>query len=117
MLDRVREQISAPTPIESKLEFVEVGVEMLCAQMMVGPDDGTLEQRKRALDRVGVDLAAYPFFFGVVHAVMRRLLVAGKPFVGRAVVGVDSLLPFGCVVFDESHQRAPVGTRADFQPN
>src|SRR5207249_9136954 len=117
MPDRVRKQISAPSAVEPKLKLVEIGVEMLRADLMICTNDRTLEQRKRALNRIGVDLATYPFFLGMVHAVVRRFVVAGEPLVGRSVIGVDRFLALGRALLDKTDQRTPVGTRANFQPN
>src|SRR5207249_6305226 len=108
---------SASPPIESELELVEVGIHMLRADLMIRADDRTLEQRKRALNRVRMDLSAYPFFLGVIHAVVRRLIVAAEPLICRPVIGIDSLFAFGRVLLDEADQRAPVGPLADLETN
>lgn len=82
---RVSEEIGILPVVEAKLEFIEVSGEMLRADLMVGTDDGPLEQAPNALDAVGVNVATDPFFLAVINRFVAGVFVCDSaicpPFV------------------------------------
>jgi hypothetical protein len=57
---RVAEEVRVVAVVELKRHFVQVGGQVLRRKLVVAADDGALEQRPDALDRVRVDDAANP---------------------------------------------------------
>src|SRR5580692_2986467 len=76
--------------VESPLKFVKVCVHVLGADLMIRTNDRPLEQRPYALNRVRVDIAAYPFLRAMVDRLMRRVGV-GYSNVTRSLIGYQAL--------------------------
>lgn len=58
-------------------EFVQIARQMLFAAMLVDALHAALEHGEEILDRLRMHVAARPFFFRMVDALMRRELAAG----------------------------------------
>ena len=58
------------TVVELPLQFIEIGRKTLHAQLVIGADDGTLEQAPRGLDAVGGHVTPNPFLLGVIDGLM-----------------------------------------------
>jgi hypothetical protein len=70
------------------LQFVQVGFQVLHADLVVSADDAALEKAPDALNAVRVDIPAHPFFLRVINALVPRVFV-GNADVGGELVGVD----------------------------
>src|SRR5688500_15848297 len=58
-----------------ELKFVEIAIKVLVRHLMERTNQPALEQTKRALDAVGVNVAAHVFLAGVVDRFVDRVLV------------------------------------------
>src|SRR5438105_3862400 len=58
--------------VVAKIEFANVALQMRFANMVICPDQATLEDREKALYGVRRDFAARVFFAAMVHAGMLR---------------------------------------------
>lgn len=114
--ERVSEQVRVLAVVVPPLQLVQVGREMLHRDVVVGPDDGALQEAPDALDGVGVDLPTDPLVLGVVDRVMPGVLVAklGNCLVGGQFVGVDELHSVLDVRLDELSELGTVAGPADF---
>jgi len=84
----IQEQIRILLAIEEESHFVQVGGEMLCADLVPASNDAALEQRESGFDRVGVDVSSEPdiFFLCVIDSLMLDIANGGfvsLPFVGN----------------------------------
>src|SRR5262245_56652836 len=71
---------------------------MLRGNLMVGPDDGPLQEAEYAFDRIGVDIATNVFLHAVIDG---RMLGVGilDSLVGRILISVDVLrVAGGCLL-------------------
>jgi hypothetical protein len=66
MTQSVHEQIGAVAAVEPELHLLQVGREMLGAQLVLRAHDGALQQGECGLDRVGVELLPALVFGGVL---------------------------------------------------
>jgi hypothetical protein len=62
--------------VVSEIEFAEVTLQVLLANVVVHTIDAALEDRKVALDRVGVGIAAHVFADRMVYGAMAREALA-----------------------------------------
>src|SRR5947207_12509179 len=74
----VAEQVRVIPVVESKRELIKVTVKVLNAHLMKRADYRTLEQRKHAFRRVGVNVPAYILILAVIHRLMLRVRVAAS---------------------------------------
>src|SRR6266498_2253581 len=82
---RVSEQEGILPVVEPERELVGVGLKVLGRKLVVGADDGPLEQRPGRLDSVGGHVPANPLFLGVVDGLMPGVLI------------LDALVPLALV--------------------
>ena len=53
--------------VEAEVELCKVAVQVLAIHVLVRADQSTLEDRKEAFQRVGVNITARPLVLGMVH--------------------------------------------------
>lgn len=114
--DGVPEQERVLAVVVTPLSLVNVGVQMLDAHVVVGADHGALEQAPDALHGVRVNVAAYPFLYGVIDDLVPRVLVTDA-LVADPLIGVDG---FGVVsnnVLKERVERVAVVALPDPEPD
>jgi hypothetical protein len=56
--------------VEPKVKFANVPAQMILTNMLISPNQPTLEDAKEILNRVRVDRASHIFAFAVVHYIM-----------------------------------------------
>lgn len=86
---------------------------MLGAYVVVGPDDGAVQEAPYTLHGVGVHLAPHPLLSAVVYGIVDSVVIPDAG-IGRVFVGVDGFYPFICVTPDEPVKRTPVRLIDDF---
>src|SRR3990172_2520460 len=89
---------------------------MLCAELVVAPDDRPLEEAPNAFHAVCVHVGADPFLDVVVNRLMTGVLVSDA-LVGRPRVGVDGLSVVGDHGLDKAMQRLLVVALLDPEPD
>jgi hypothetical protein len=57
MTQGIKEQVGAVAAIESELHFRKVGLQMLSTDAMPRSDDAALQETKRILNRIGMNIA------------------------------------------------------------
>ena len=62
--------------IEPMLQLIQVGVQMLHANMVVGADDRAFKQAPDALNAVRVNVATHPLFRAVIDALVASVASA-----------------------------------------
>jgi hypothetical protein len=82
------------------LQFVQIGVQMLDAHLVIGTDDGAFKQAPNALNAIGVNVAYNPLLGGVINPTMLSVLILNSPICGHFVC-VDRLCIRRGVIFDE----------------
>ena len=81
--------------VEPKAHFVQVGLQMFCANPMPSPDDTALQKRESGLDCIRVDVATHVLFGTVINAVMVLILfLIERGRVNRRFVGDDDFYIF-----------------------
>lgn len=108
---RVPEQIRVFPVVEPEGDFIHVGVKVLCTQVMVGADDGALEEAPVGLNRLSVSVAPNPFFRAVVDEFVRVNDFIVKVSVAVVSVGVDRSI-LGDVLVNESLEVCAGGAHA-----
>ena len=76
--------------IVSPLQFLQVAVQMLDANLMERTNDGSLEQAPHALDPVGVNVTDNPLLGGVADGLMSGIRIP-DPDIGFEFICVDGL--------------------------
>ena len=80
------------TVVEPPFQLIQIGIQMLDRDLVIGTDDGSLQKAPDALLRVGVNIAANPFLKAVVDGLMARVRVgdalAGCPLVNVVGFGI-----------------------------
>src|SRR5207253_5630472 len=101
---RVTEQEWILPVVVPPYQFIQIGVEMLLADLMIGADDRAFQKAPHALNGVGMHLPPYPFLLRVIDGQVLRVLVSDA-FVCLPLVGDD--LPCFVVgkLVDEAMQR------------
>ena len=107
-LEHVVENVVVLVVIVSPLKLIEIATHVLDAHLVERPGEGTLEQRPDALYAVRMDIANNPFFLGVDHRFMARVMV-GNPDIGFELVRINGL----CLVL---HGVLDVGGYARYEP-
>src|SRR3990172_7463550 len=88
---------------------------MPCAELVVGANDGAVEQGPRTFDGVGVDLPAHPFFGPVINGVMLMRFLQRS--VGRVFISVNSgLLRYALFDYADENLLAHGRDRLRFKP-
>ena len=107
---RVGEDARVAPVVEPPLQFFEVAVDVLQADLVERPDDRPFEQRPDALDAVRVQVPDDPLLRGVVDRLVPRVVVRDA-HVALEFVGVNGLglVPDG--LSDESVERVPAHVR------
>jgi len=100
-LDCFAEQVWIVPVVVPPFQFIQVGVQMLLADLMIGTHNRPLEQTPDAFNGVCMHLAAYPFLLGMVDGQMLRIMIANAlvryPFVRHDLFGVS-----GCELLNEA---------------
>src|ERR1035441_4603212 len=105
----VEKQVGAVPPVKPELHFVQVGLQMLCAEAMPRSDNAAFEQRKGRFYGISVNVGSGPHILpramgnGLVPRFADRLAI-GTVFIGHNYVNV-----LGDVVLDKLRQRASLG--------
>ena len=86
----VREDVRVVAVVVPPFQLFQVAVQVLCAHLVEGTDDGALEQAPHALDAVGMNVTHDPLFGRVVDHLMASIVI-GDAQVGLQLVGVDRL--------------------------
>ena len=86
----VAEDVGVVAVVVAPLQFFEIAVHVLGADLVERSDDRALEEAPDAFNAVGVDVAQDPFLFGVPDGLMAGVVVS-DPEVGLEFVGVDCL--------------------------
>lgn len=86
---RVPEEERVVAIVEPESEFVQVGVQMFGGELVVGADQGSLEEREHALDAVCVNVRPHPLIGSVLNGFVAALVVADSP-VTAVLVRVDA---------------------------
>ena len=102
--------------IEPPLKLVKIGIKMFSGDLMIRTDNRSLEERPNALNRVGVNIATYPFLNRMVDSVMLSICIS-HALISRKLVGVNVLGLIGKAFFYESVQCCSIGMADDSQPD
>src|SRR6185312_3842603 len=70
MAQRIKEQVGTLAAVEPESHFVQIGFQMLCADLVPASDDSALEQRECGFDRIGMDRADSINTLAVIDDVM-----------------------------------------------
>ena len=99
-LHGVMENLRVSPIVESPLQFLQVAVQMLDADLVERSDNRSLEQAPHTFDSVGVNFPDHPFLGGVADRLMPSIGIS-DPDVGFQFVGVDGLVLVPNVSADE----------------
>lgn len=102
--------------VKPMLQFVQIGVQMLHAYLVIRTDDRAFKQAPHAFDAVRVNITAYPFFRAVIDRLVPRVFI-GDSVVSGKLVGVDRLRLWVGVVFDKLVKRFLVRILDDLKAN
>ena len=114
--ERIPENVFVLPIVKPMLQFIQIGVQMLNAHLMIRTDDGALEQAPDALNAVSVNVADNPFLGRVVNPMVLRVGILNAP-IGRKLVGVDRFRVGRGVVVNELVQGRLVRVLDDLKPN
>lgn len=87
--DGVPEQEVVLAVVVPPLMLVEIRAQMPLGDLVIGPDDRTVEQREHALDGVAVNAPVHPLAATMIDAAMRNADLASRTLVGLVLVGVE----------------------------
>ena len=97
-------------------QLIQIGVQMLHADLVVSADDAALQEAPNALDPVSVNVAAHPFLCAVVHALVPRVFIGNSEVSGK-LIRIDRFRVWRGVVRDELVERGLGSVLNDLQPN
>lgn len=102
--------------IEPMFQLVQVGVQVLHADLVIRPDDRTFEQAPYALNAVRVNIPTNPLIRTVIDRLVRRIFISNAN-VGGKFVRVDGFRVGRGVLLNESVKRALVGVGQHLKAN
>ena len=74
-MDGIAEYMGVVSIVETPFEFSEIAIQMLGTHLVKRTDYRAFEQAPDAFNAVRMNIADYPFFFGVVHGFMTGMPV------------------------------------------
>ena len=115
-VERIPEDVRVVAVVIAPLQFLDIAIHVLDAHLVESAHEGALEEAPDAFDAVRVNVADDPFFFGVVHGFMARVVV-GDPDIGLEFVRVDGLGLILHVALDEVVERPTLDIGDAFDAN
>ena len=112
----VSKQVWILPAVESPLKFIEVTIQMLRGDLMIGAHNRPLEQAPNAFHGIGVNIATDPFFFVVIDRLVLRVVIRDAA-IGGPLVGHDSRSLGEGILLDEFVERLSVISPLDSEPN
>src|SRR5439155_12383473 len=106
MTQSVQEQIRILPAIEPKLHLIQVGREMLRADLVPRSHDAALQEAESVLDCIGMDVRseANIFLLGMIHGLMSIAQFSQSLWVGGQFIGDDHIHILRDIVLDISGQ-------------
>jgi hypothetical protein len=98
------------------LKLIQISVQMLHRELVVGANNSPFKQAADALNGVGMNVAAHPFFFAVFDRLVARVRIA-QVAVRNVIVGVDRFRLWSGVVRNELLKQEAIGRFDNLQPN
>jgi len=102
----VHEQVGVLAAVESEGHFFEVGLQMLCAQLVPASAQTALEQREGGLNRIGVRVPANVFFLAVRDRFMRESRSLGNLLVRGELIGEEHVHILSSIVLEKLFENA-----------
>jgi len=104
MTQSVQKQIGVLPAIETELHFIQIGREMLCADLVPGSHDAPLQERECILNRIRMNVATNILPRSVIDGLMLRL--SNRMLVGLQAVSDDYIHVCADIVTDVLRQCA-----------
>src|SRR6266581_4362326 len=89
MTQGIEEQIGTLSAVKAKYHFVQIGLEMLCGDVVPRSHDSTLEKRERGFGGIGVDQTGDIFFLVADRLVLCPLFFIERERIDCRFIGDD----------------------------
>src|SRR5208283_3161613 len=105
----IHEQIGTLSPVETEAHFVQVGLQMLSADLVPCPGDAPLEQRECRFDAIRVDVSSIADVFSCTVVYGFMLEIADGFRVSAEIIGHDHINVLRDILLNVSRQSSRLG--------
>ena len=110
----VAEDVGVVPVVEPPLQFFEIAVQVLHADLVEGSHDRPLEQTPDTFNAVGVDISKDPLFIGVADRLMPCIVIRDSQ-IGFEFIGIDGFRLVSDVLGDEGVESFLAGVGDAFE--